>query len=180
MINYNPRAWFWFVGGDETKVFSGATGNYVPLTDPNYLKFANDARPTTIASEDELIAVLEEQAPGAVVTTKDGLIAYAARKRYEKEVGGTVVDSVAYLTDRETQSKFAAAVLMAQINPSATFSWKVADSAFVSLDATAMIAVASAVGAYVQSCFAAEATVVAGIKDGTITTAEQIDAAFPA
>lgn len=178
MSFFNPRMWFWFVGGDETKVFSSATGNYVPLTDPNYLKFANDMRPTNIASEDELIDVLAEQAPDVVVTTQKGLMAYAARKRYAKEVGGTVVNSVAYPSDRETQAKFVSAVVMAQLNTSATFQWKVADGTFVSLDAAGLITVASAVGAFVQTCFAAESTVVAGIKAGTTTTAAQIDAAF--
>ena len=43
-----------------------------------------------------------------------------------------------------------------------------------------MIAVAAAVGGYVNSCFAEEAEVVAEIDGGTITTREQIDAAFAA
>jgi hypothetical protein len=46
------------------------------------------------------------------------------------------------------------------------------------LSAAQMIAVAAAVGGYVNACFAEEAEVVAEIDAGTVTTREQINAAF--
>jgi hypothetical protein len=47
----------------------------------------------------------------------------------------------------------------------------------VTLDAATVTAVALAVGAHVQTCFALEQTLDAEITAGTITTTAQIDAA---
>lgn len=106
------------------------------------------------------------------------LKAYAAGLRYSKEVAGTTVNGAAYPTDRESQSKYTAAAVMAQINPQASFNWKAANGAFVTLTAAQMIAVASGVGAYVQRCFDKESSVVAAIDAGTMTAIADIDAAF--
>jgi len=46
---------------------------------------------------------------------------------------------------------------------------------FVDLDAATVTAVATAVAAHVQACFAVEADVAAAIADGTVTTTKQID-----
>jgi hypothetical protein len=179
MQTYNPNAWFWFVGGDTTKVFSSATGTYILASDPAYSVFAETNRATNIVSEAELIDVLAAQAPSVVFATPTGLTAYAASKRYDKEIGGTTISGVAYPTDRDTQSKLASAVLFAQLTPAAVFQWKVADGTFVTLTGLEQIvAVASAIGAFVQGCFALEATTVTAIKAGTITTTAQVDAAF--
>lgn len=175
---YNPNQWFWFVGGDTTKVFSSAAGTYVMANDPSYLAFAENARASNIASEDELIDLLADQAPSVVVATQAGLIAYAAAKRYAKETGGTTVSGVAYPSDRPSQSKYASAVLMSQLNPAASFQWKVGEGSFVTLDAAGILAVATTVGTFVQDCFAIEASTVASIKATTITTRAQVDAAF--
>ncbi len=113
-----------------------------------------------------------------VISSKADLLAYAAAVRYAKEVGGTTVNGHAYLSDRETQAKLTAAVLLCQVNPSATIMWKLADGSFIDLDAAGMTAVASAVGAFVQACFATEASVSAAIAAGTTTTLAQVDAAF--
>jgi hypothetical protein len=101
---------------------------------------------------------------------------YAASVRYAKETAGFTSNGVKYLSDRDTQAKLTAAALMAQINPSATFQWK-AETGFVTLTAAQMIAVASAVGSYVQACFAVEGTIDAAIAAGTITTTQQVDGA---
>lgn len=86
---------------------------------------------------------------------------------------------MAYPSDRETQAKLTAAALFAQVDNTQTFQWKLADGSFSeTLSAAQMIA--AAVGGYVNSCFAEEAEVVAEIDGGTITTREQIDAAFAA
>jgi hypothetical protein len=56
---YNPANWYWIVGGDEAQVFSSATGNYVPATDPTYLAWrADGTMPTRILNETELGEVL--------------------------------------------------------------------------------------------------------------------------
>ena len=59
-------------------------------------------------------------------------------------------------------------------NPDVTIKFKAANG-FVDLDAATVTAVATAVAAHVQVCFAAEAGVVTAIADGDITTPQQID-----
>jgi hypothetical protein len=51
---------------------------------------------------------------------------------------------------------------------------------WVNLDAAAMTTIAIAVGQHVQAAFSLEAEIAAQIEAGTITTAEEIDAAFTA
>lgn len=188
---FNPRDWYWAVAGDTTEVYSSARNLYVAVADPAYLDWlANNVRPTPIDAESSIWYYLQDWRPswlfdGATFAqpaadsyTKAQLSAYAAAKRYDKEVGGTTVNGHAYLSDRETQAKLTAAVLLCQVNPSATIKWKLADGSFIDLDAAGMTAVASAVGAFVQACFATEASVTAAIAAGTTTTLAQVDAAF--
>ena len=92
-----------------------------------------------------------------------------------------MVGGVEYPSDRETQAKLTAAALFAQVDNTQTFQWKLADGSFSEpLSAAEMIGVAAAVGGYVNACFVQEAEVVADIDAGTITTREDIDAAFAA
>jgi hypothetical protein len=61
---YNATDWYWIVAGDETRVFSSKTGDYVQLNDVRYLAWLNlGGSPSRIASEAELGEVL---APTAV------------------------------------------------------------------------------------------------------------------
>jgi hypothetical protein len=50
---YNPRSWFWIVGGDETRAWSSAAGAYVTEWDAQ--------RITRIANETELSDVLRSK-----------------------------------------------------------------------------------------------------------------------
>jgi hypothetical protein len=188
----NPSDWYWIVSGDATKVYSSKRNVYVPASDADYQAWLVAQGGTSrIGSEAEILYYIGDSLPTWLNTasgfvqpavgayTKAQLKAYAGNVRYNKEVGGTTVSGVAYPTDRETQSKMTAAVVLSQVNPSATFKWKLPDGSFTaSLNAAGMLAVASAVGAFVQTCFETEASVVAAIDAGTITTISGIDAAF--
>ncbi len=56
---YNPKNWYWIVAGSTTQVFSSASGDYVPVSNPTYLAWKSDGTlPTNIASEAELGEVL--------------------------------------------------------------------------------------------------------------------------
>jgi hypothetical protein len=58
---YDPRRWYWFVGGDNSKVYSSAVGDYVPLSDPKYVAWLlADNVPTAIMNEDDLGDVLSQ------------------------------------------------------------------------------------------------------------------------
>jgi len=61
---YAPSAWYWVVGGDESRVWSSAARTYVPADDPGYVTFVDAGNAaSSIASEPELWDVLREQAP---------------------------------------------------------------------------------------------------------------------
>lgn len=107
------------------------------------------------------------------------LAGYAAQKRWEKEVGGIAVNGSMVDTSRESQARITGAYNYAQANPSEIIRYKAA-SGWMTLDAPTMVAIANAVGAHVQHCFAVEAAVAADIANGSITTTEQIDEAFAA
>ena len=113
----------------------------------------------------------------AAATAKAGLVAYAADARWRKEIGGLDVGGTNVATDRGSQAMIAGADAYLQISPEATIRFKAAGG-FVTLDAEAMRAVALAVGAHVQACFALEADVQAAIEAGTITSTGEIDDAF--
>lgn len=125
-----------------------------------------------IAGEPKYMHVLEDEP----VTD---LLAYAAQKRWEKEVGGIEVNGQIIDTSRESQSMITGAYAYSQANPSETIQFKAA-SGWVTLDAPTMAAIATAVGAHVQACFALEANIADQITNGTITTTGEVDAAFAA
>ena len=59
MTMFNERDWYWFVGGDESRVFSSASGDYVQPDNTAYLAWLDGNRvPTRIASADELGEVM--------------------------------------------------------------------------------------------------------------------------
>lgn len=72
MYNYNPAAWFWIVGGDETQVYSSAKPGFVPATDAGYTAWLEEGGlPTRIASLDELRDVLMQQYPAGWAMSLD-------------------------------------------------------------------------------------------------------------
>lgn len=108
------------------------------------------------------------------------LIAHTAQKRWEKEVGGTIVGGMAIHTDDRSKSLIMGARMVAEADLDFTTDWKAADGSFVTIDAATIVAVSNAVLAHVASCFAIEAQVIAAIGNGAITTTGEIDAAFAA
>lgn len=69
---YDPRNWYWIVAGDETRVYSSAVGNYVPVANEDYQAWlADENNPTRIASEAELGEVL---APYALRPAHAGIL----------------------------------------------------------------------------------------------------------
>lgn len=171
---YDPQDWYWIIAGDQDKVWSSAAAGYVDIDDAAYAAWLEaGGGPTPIGSLAELAEVLAAQYPSGMLKT------YAAAVRYAKEIAGCMVGGVEYPSDRETQAKLTSAALFAQVDNTQTFQWKLADGSFSEpLSAAEMIAVAAAVGGYVNVCFVEEAEVVAEIDAGTITTRGQVDAAF--
>lgn len=106
------------------------------------------------------------------------LHAYTAQKRWEKEVGGIVVGGVSVHTDDRSKMLLAGARMQAEADHAWTTEWKAADGTFVTLDAATVIALSNELLEHVAACFAREASVVADIDAGAITTTAQIDAVF--
>jgi len=106
------------------------------------------------------------------------LVTYAAYKRWQIETGGVKLNGMQIDTSRESQSLITGAWASAQLNPDFMARWKAADGSWLMLAAPQIAAIAAAVSAHVQSCFAAEADIDAQIEAGEIKTIEDIDA-FP-
>lgn len=115
-------------------------------------------------------------APATPATPQIDLTAYAANKRFAVETGGIAINGQTIDTSRDSQSMITGAYAYSQANPEEMIQFKAA-SGWVTLDAATLAAIATAVGAHVQSCFAVEATVAVEIEAGTITTTAEIDAA---
>ncbi|MGE5266094.1 MAG: hypothetical protein ACM3L9_01895 [Deltaproteobacteria bacterium] len=67
-----PRFWFWIVGSDETRAWSGQTGSYVTEWNPN--------RVTRIATEEELSEVLRRYGMQGPYISADDIRAEAQRR----------------------------------------------------------------------------------------------------
>ena len=118
-------------------------------------------------------------APAAPAPVPVDLKAYAASARYAKETAGITVNGAPIATDRDSQALITGAYSYVLAKPDATINFKSA-SGFVTLTADQIQAIALAVGAHVQACFAAEAQIDADIQSGKVTTTAQVDAAIAA
>jgi hypothetical protein len=117
-------------------------------------------------------------APFPAIDPKTVLLSYSASARFNKETGGATYNGIAVATDRDTQAKVTGAAVYLGVNSSATFQWKLPNGTFTLLNGTQVMAMATAIAAHVQACFAAEATLAGQISTGTVTTTAQIDSAF--
>lgn len=144
------------------------------------------------ATDEQVVATMERalnnwaDVPSEVLVpdegplTKEQLLAYAADKRWQKEVGGTVWNGHGVATDRPSQSKslaeFVAISANLRTDPSL---WKFKDG-FAELSSADMSQVVLAGRAHVAACFAVEGSLEVSINDGTVTTKAEIDvAAWP-
>lgn len=55
-VQFDPTNWYWIVAGSATQVFSSASGDYVPVTNPTYVawKAAAGHSPRSIPTEADL------------------------------------------------------------------------------------------------------------------------------
>jgi predicted secreted acid phosphatase len=121
------------------------------------------------------IAAYAEPVPDAAA-----LRAYAAVARWRKENGGMTIGGLTVATDDRSKALIQGAYLQAQRDPAFTAQWKTASGSFAIISAAEIEAVALAVSAHIQACFAKEAEVVQDIDNHVIDTFAQIDAAFDA
>jgi hypothetical protein len=111
------------------------------------------------------------------------LAACAQFKQGQIMVGGisvnvgtsTAPQNVQAGTDTTSLILLQGAAAMAQVNSAATFQWVEPTGVSVTLTATQMLAILSAVTTFLQSTFTVLASVLAAITAGTITTKAQVD-----
>lgn len=134
------------------------------------------ARPGVVFGEYELVEAPEFE---PVPPTPEEFMHYAADKRWQKEVGGTLWNGLPVHTDRESQSKIIAERLAIEAGERDDPDyWKFADGVFRQVSNEDFTSLASAVRQHVRDCFALEGQVLALITTGVITTTEQIDLVF--
>jgi hypothetical protein len=177
MLEFNPFDWYWLAS--DGRLFSSARQALIADDDADYLAWTAAGHlaqrwPTDESGEQTTDALQGVLTPYGMFAD---LIGYAADRRWRKEVGGIVVGGVPVTTDDRSKLMIAGARIKADANPEFTTNWKTG-SGFILLDAATIIALSDAVLAHVDSCFETEGEVLAAIDAGTITTREQIDAAF--
>jgi hypothetical protein len=164
-----PWDWYWFIGDDTANVWSSGRAALVPVADADYVAWveAGNGAPT-LADMAELEALLAAQYPPGALTT------YTWFKRWQKEQGGLMTSfGVPIKTDDRAQAKITGVYAAQQVNPAVTTPWHAADN-------TVHEAMNRDLLTHINNCFAISADVLAEIAAGTITTREQIDAAFDA
>jgi len=101
-----------------------------------------------------------------------------AARRYQEEIKGTAVNGIPVDTDRQSQALITGAALAATIDPAYVCQWKTSGG-FITLDAAAIIGVATAVRNHVQACFNREAELIVAIEDETYTS-DMLNEGWPA
>jgi hypothetical protein len=195
---YNPANWYWIVNGSTTQVYSSASNTYVPATDATYSTWlVQGNKPSRIVSEVELWGVVStyglfpswmfngttfvQPSPGNYTPAQ--LAAYAQSKQGQIMGGGISVNVGTSAAPQNVEAGTSTASLillqgaaaMAQANIAASFQWVESTGASVTLTATQMLVILSAVTTFLQSTFTVLAAVLAAINAGTITTKAQVD-----
>lgn len=156
---------------DDGKEHPGIPGNAVDVTDEQW---ADAVQGLLWRSQDGVLG-----SPPPISSTAIPLPAYAAAKRWEREVGGTIWNGWPVLSDRESQSKIIAeAVAIEKGERVDGDPWKFADGEFRQLTNEQMDDLAAAVRLHVRNSYGIEAQVLAAIEAGSITSEAKIDAAF--
>ena len=109
--------------------------------------------------------------------TKEELSAYARDLSWRVRVAGTAVNGVRVRCDDGAIALINGMAALAARDGERTFSFDAGDG-IVTLDAAEAMALATAVGEFVQSTFDRRAAVLAAIADGSVASVDAIDAAF--
>ena len=109
--------------------------------------------------------------------TKDELAAYARDLSWRIRVAGTDINGVRVRCDDGAIALINGMAALAARDAGRTFSFDAGDGV-VTLDAAEAMALATAVGEFVQSTFDSRAAVLAAIADGSVADTAAIDDAF--
>jgi hypothetical protein len=172
---YDVSKWYWYVGDDETQVWSSRLAAMVPAADPEFVEWKQHEAPSRAATMEDLRIVLAEQYPPGTLET------YTAHKRWQKEQAGiTLSAGWPIKTDDRSQAKITGVYAAIQVNPAAVTPWAAADGSVHDVSQAEITAMNTDLLTHINNCFSISADVLVQIAAGTITTREQIDAAFDA
>jgi hypothetical protein len=188
----NLNNWYWYVGGNTTKVYSSSRNIYVdPQVDPDYANWAqNYTSPNNVDTEPELWAIVSSLfpawffdgntfiQPALGVYTKTQLISYAAQVRYNTQIGGTVASGVPVATDDRGMMLINSARWAADGNPSWTTIWVGTDGQHYSINQSQMIEITAIVTNRTEQTYTTYNGVVNNINNQVITDLPDIDSAF--
>jgi hypothetical protein len=179
----DPFNWYWLA--DDSRVYGSAKQTIVTDTDPDYVAWTDAGGVATIWPSDEAgnqtdAALQEVLMPYNLWVD---LKAYAANVRYNHASGGVIITSlspVAFLSDPISRNTVDSAFSYLTANASATIQWKMSDGSWITVDKAKVTTMNNDIATFIHNCFDCESTTVSGIDGGTITTQQQIDAAFAA
>jgi hypothetical protein len=178
---FNPIDWYW-KKDNATDAFSSARMTMVGLNDAGYLAhiaaYGNATRWPNDSEGNQSQAALQDLLNPYNLDAS--LVAYAARKRWQREIRGIVVGGVAVATDDRSKQMIMGARIAAEADANFTTPWVAADGSVSTLTSVQVIGVSNAVLAHVQDCFSIFATVRSGINGNTISSRAQVDSAFEA
>jgi len=176
----SPRHSYWLA--DDARVFSGPLEQVVTTSDPGYVDFLAAGNVATRWAEDEAGNQTDASLQAAVGPQRMfvNLDYYTAHAREVKLASGIVVNGLPFATDAYTFMSLNSAFIFTQAKTAAEFSWKLPDGSFITLNKLDIEALHNASNSYGQACYACEDDTLTKITAGTITTREQVDAAFAA
>ena len=191
----NPFNHYWIIGGSETEVYSSALNTLVPVDNPDYAAWSASRVASPIPSEDELADVLKQYPvvrpwlfnassfiqPAVGTYSADQLKAYSDDARWRKEQAGIVTTAgFPIKTDDRAQAKISGVYSAQLAVPAVVTPWRCADGTVVQLDAAGMQEMNDDLLTHINNCFSISADNYTAIDAGTMTTLEEIDAAFAA
>lgn len=191
----NPWDHYWIIGASSSQVYSSKSNTMVGTDDPDYLAWAASRATPVVETEDELAEVIEKYPvlrpwlfnadgfiqPTPTSYTHSQLRAYSDDARWRKEQGGIVTTAgFPIKTDDRSQAKITGVFNAGQIEPSVVTPWRCADGTVRQLDAPAMAAMNEDLLVHINNCFAISADTYTAINAGTMTTLDEIDAAYAA
>jgi hypothetical protein len=175
-----PLHWYWLA--DDGRIYSSKSQSLIAADDADYVAWLGGYEPTPWPLDS---AGAQTDASLQDVLEPHGLFAnlkyYTVNRRWRKEQGGIVATAgFPIRTDDRSQAKITGLYTASKEVPTVVTPYHAANHTVQELDATAMYQLHSDLLTHINFCFDTSATVLSGIVDGSITTREQVDAAFNA
>ena len=193
-IPLNSKDWYWFVGGDTTKVYSSARNVYVDTSDSDYQNWlqVSGTHPPSAVNESDIWYYVQSWQPWWIWDPTTGTCSVSAPSVYSKVQlqnynmdvrdkrlnGGMVANGVPVYTDANGRAAAMDARGMARGNANYTCTWIGTDGNFYPLDATGVITMADQISTHGTACYSVYADTDGKIKSGAITTTGDIDVAY--